>query len=58
MFSPGDLFSTGEVFSMETMSDAFPNAPYANNGGTFDYAIKVEHYDKVNHEAIVTVYRP
>lgn len=57
LFSPGDLFSTGEVFSMETMRDAFPNAPYANNGGTFDYSIKVEHYDKVNHEAIITIYR-
>ena len=58
IFSPGDLLTTGDIFSMETMGDAFPNAPYANNGGTFDYSIKVEHYDKVNHEAIVTVYRP
>ena len=58
LFSPGDLFTTGDVFSMEEKSAAFPNAPYANNGGTFDYSVKIEHYDKVNHEAIVTVYRP
>ncbi len=56
-FSPSDLFSVGETFSMASMPDSFPNSPYANNGGTFDYSVRVDHYDTVNHEAIVTVYR-
>ena len=42
---------------MANMPDSFPNSPYANNGGTFDYSVRVDHYDTVNHEAIVTVYR-
>ena len=34
---------------------SFPNAPYLNTGGTLDYTVTVEHYDTVNHEAIITI---
>ena len=56
-FCVSDLFSPGDVFSMETCADAFLNAPYMNDGGTLDYSVTVEHYDKTTHEAIVTVER-
>ncbi len=55
IFSVKDLFGPGEVFSMETCSDSFPDGPLMNNGGTFDYSVKVDYYDPVAHEAIITV---
>ena len=54
-FSCSDLFGPGDVFSMETAADAFANAPYMNNGGTFDYSVRVDHYDPSTHEAVVTI---
>ena len=54
-FSCSDLFGPGDVFSMETASDAFPDAPYMNNGGTFDYSVRIDHYDPETHEAVVTI---
>ncbi len=56
-FCVSDLFAPGSVFSMETCADAFADAPYMNNGGTLDYSVTVEHYDRTTHEAIVTVER-
>ena len=54
-FSCSDLFGPGDIFSMETASRAFANAPYMNNGGTFDYSVRVDHYDPETHEAVVTI---
>ena len=55
IFIPMDLFGPGETFSMQTCANAFPDAPYMNNGGTLNYTVTVEHYDPETHEAIVTV---
>ena len=57
MFNSGDLFGPGDVFSMETCRDAFASYPLMNNGSRLDYSVKVEYYDKVNHEAIITITR-
>lgn len=46
------------VFSLlcaSSCAGSFPNAPYLNTGGTLDYTVTVEHYDTVNHEAIITI---
>ena len=40
---------------METCADAFPDAPYMNNGGTLDYEVRVESYDEETHEAVITI---
>jgi len=48
------------VFSLlcaSSCAGSFPNAPYLNTGGTLDYIVAVEHYDTVNHEAIITITR-
>ena len=42
---------------METCRDAFASYPLMNNGSRLDYSVKVEYYDKVNHEAIITITR-
>ncbi|MBQ1305018.1 MAG: hypothetical protein IIY44_01310 [Erysipelotrichales bacterium] len=55
LYSVSDLFGPGDVFSMDTCAGSFPNAPYLNTGGTLDYTVTVEHYDTVNHEAIITI---
>ena len=52
-----DLFGPGEEFSMARCAEAFPNAPLLNNGGSFDYSVRVEHYDPETAAAIVTVTR-
>lgn len=52
-----DLYVDGDVFSMERCSDAFPEGIYMNNGGTMDYEVRVDLYDPVNHEAILTITR-
>ena len=54
-FSCSDLFGPGDVFSMETAAGAFADAPYMNNGGTFDYSVRVDHYDPETHEAVITI---
>ena len=54
-FHVKDLFRTGDVFSMETCADAFPDAPYMNNGGTLDYEVRAESYDEETHEAVITI---
>lgn len=54
-FRTNDLFAPGETFSMETHAGAFPDGPAANNGGTFDYEVKVESYDPETTEAIITI---
>lgn len=50
-----DLFSAGTCFSMESHASAFSNAPYMNNGGTFDYRITVDEYDPDTMEAVVHI---
>lgn len=50
-----DLFMPGDVFSMETCADAFPNAPLMNNGTSLDYEVRVDFYDPRAREAIITV---
>ena len=45
----------GDVFSMETCADAFPNAPLMNNGTSLDYEVRVDFYDPRAREAIITV---
>ena len=57
LFNTADLFGPGDVFSMETCRDAFASYPLMNNGSRLDYSVKVEHYDTVNHEAIITITR-
>lgn len=57
LFRPNDLFAPGECFSMEACAASFAEAPRMNNGGTLDYAVKVESYDPDTSEAIVTVFR-
>ena len=52
-----DLFGPGEEFSMARCAEAFPNAPLLNNGGSFDYSVRVEGYDPETCSAIVTVTR-
>lgn len=52
-----DLYVDGDVFSVERCSDAFPEGMYMNNGGTMDYTVRVDLYDPVNHEAILTITR-
>ena len=52
-----DLYVGGDVFSMERCSGAFPEGPCMNNGGTMDYEVRVDLYDPVNHEAILTITR-
>ena len=52
-----DLYVDGDVFSMERCSDAFPEGPRMNNGGTMDYEVRVDLYDPVNHETILTISR-
>ena len=52
-----DLFGPGEEFSMARCADAFPEAPLLNNGGSFDYSVRVEVYDPETATAIVTVRR-
>lgn len=54
-FRTNDLFAPGETFAMETHAGSFPNGPSANNGGTFDYTVKVEAYDPETTEAIITI---
>lgn len=56
-FSYSDLFGEGDVFSMETCFDSFADAPCMNNGGTFDYEVRVDHYDMELGEAIITITR-
>lgn len=56
-FAVNDLFRPGDSFSMRTHADAFPNAPYMNNGGTLDWTVTVDAYDPETHEAVVTVRR-
>ena len=55
IFSAKDLFGPGEVFSMETCSQAFAGAPYLNNGSTLDYSVTVDRYDPGTHEAVITI---
>lgn len=55
MFSPKDLYCSGETFSVQSHSAAFPDAPHMNNGGMINYSVTVEHYDPATHEAIVTI---
>lgn len=54
-YRTGDLFGPGDVFSMETCADAFPNAPYMNTGATFDYEVRVDDFDARAGEATVTI---
>ena len=54
-FQVTDLFTVGDVFSMETCSDAFANAPYMNNGSSLDYEVRVDFYDPKAQEAIITI---
>lgn len=56
-FRSGDLFGPGDVFSMKTCADAFPNAPYMNTGAIFDYEVRVDAFDPAVGEATVTVTR-
>lgn len=56
-FRPNDLYAPGDVFSMEACFDAFPLAPYMNNGGTLDYEVRVDSYDPATTEAVITVMR-
>ena len=57
MLHCNDLYVDGDVFSMERCSDAFPEGMRLNNGVTMDYEVRVDHYDPVNHEAILTITR-
>lgn len=54
-FRPTDLFGPGDSFSMQKCADAFPNAPYMNNGSTLDYEITVESYNISTTEAVITI---
>jgi|GEM_PF-4517673 len=40
---------------MVTCGNAFPENGKMNNGGTFDYSVKVEYYDAETCEAIITI---
>ena len=57
MLHCNDLYVGGDTFSMERCSDAFPEGMRMNNGGTMDYAVHVDVYDPVKHEAILTITR-
>ena len=57
MLHVDDLYVGRDVFSMERCSDAFPEGMRMNNGGTMDYEMRVDLYDPVNHEAILTITR-
>lgn len=52
-----DLYAAGDTFDMQRCSNAFPDGPYMNNGGTMDYSVRVEFYDRSRHEAILTITR-
>ena len=55
-FSTSDLFGEGAKFTTDSVFfDAFANGDMANNGGTFDYSVTVDSYDKDAHEAVITI---